>query len=388
MQPTFKLSPKGLDWLRSGHLWIYRDDVADSPAGVESGAVARVVSSTGAFLAQAFCSGRGKIALRIISHNEGPVDRAFFRSLLLSARERRGERPAPSAFRLLSAEGDLFPGLIVDVYAGHCVIQSMIAGTDKIMPELGELLDELFSPLSITLRCDLAVREMEGLTREKKMLKGGPQREVMVEEGPVKYLADLWEGQKTGAYLDQQENRVRVARWARGRGLDAFCYHGLFALHLAQGCGEVVALDGSAAAIERVGHNCALNGINNVTARKANVFDELAALEKSRGKFDVIVLDPPPFARSKKDLAGARKGYADLNRRAMNLLAPRGVLLTYSCSYNLSAAAFLEVLRSAAADARRPFRILEPQTQSPDHPALLSMPETHYLKGFALEAMD
>jgi 23S rRNA (cytosine1962-C5)-methyltransferase len=388
MQPTFKLSPKGLDWLRTGHLWIYRDDVAESAPAVESGAVARVVSSTGVFLAQAFFSGQGKIALRVISDDEGPVDRAFFRSLVLHARERRGERPPSSAFRLLSAEGDLFPGLTVDVYAGHHVVQSMIAGTDRIMPELVELLDELFSPLSITLRCDLAVREMEGLPREKKMLKGEPQREVIIEEGPVKYRADLWEGQKTGAYLDQQENRKRAARWAHGRGLDAFCYHGLFALHLAGRCAEVLALDGSAAAVERVGRNCALNNLTNIIARKANVFDELAALEKAGAKFDVIVLDPPPFAKSKKDLAAARKGYADLNRRAMNLLAPGGFLLTYSCSYNLSPAAFLEVLRSSAADARRRFRILEQETQAPDHPAILSMPETHYLKGFVLEALD
>ncbi|HUT53186.1 MAG TPA: class I SAM-dependent rRNA methyltransferase [bacterium] len=389
MQPTFKLSQKGLAWLRTGHLWIYRDDVAEVPANVESGAVARVASSTGAFVAQAFYSARGKIALRVISFEEAPVDRAFLRSLLLGARERRPNAlPASAAFRLVSAEGDLFPGLIIDVYAGHYVVQSMIAGTDRIMPELTELLDELFAPLSITLRCDLAVREMEGLDREKKTLKGGPQREVMVEEGPVKYLADLWEGQKTGAYLDQQENRIRAGRWAHGRGLDAFCFHGLFALHLARGCSEVVALDGSAAAIERVKRNSGLNGLDNIAARKANVFDEFAAMEKAREKFDVIVLDPPPFAKSRKDLAGARKGYADLNRRAMNLLRPRGVLLTYSCSYNLSAPAFLDVLRSSAADARRRLRILEQQTQAPDHPILLSMPETHYLKGFALEAMD
>lgn len=389
MQPTIKLSPKGLGWLKSGHLWIFRDDLAEEPSGVESGEIVRVASSAGAFLGQAFFSARSKIALRLVSDRDTPVDRSFLRSLLANARKRRGDVPAPNAaFRLLNAEGDLFPGLIVDVYAGHYVLQSMIAGTDRIMPDVGGALDELFSPRSITARSDLAVREMEGLEREKKMLKGEPQREAMVEEGPVKYLADLWEGQKTGAYLDQQQNRRRAARWAVGRGLDAFCYHGLFALHLARGCDEVVALDGSAAAVEHVLQNCAMNGINNVAARKANVFDELAALEKAREKFDVIVLDPPPFAKSRKDLAGATKGYADLNRRAMNLLAPSGVLLTYSCSYNLSAAAFLEILRSAAAEARRRFRIIEQQTQAPDHPALLSMPETHYLKGFAFQALD
>jgi 23S rRNA (cytosine1962-C5)-methyltransferase len=390
MQPSIKLTPKGLAWLRTGHLWVYQNDLAAGPTKADSGQVVRVASSTGTFLAQAFHSQKSKIALRIISFDEAPMDREFFRTLLLQARIARGDRPEGSAYRLVSAEGDLFPGLIIDVYAGHYVIQSMVPAVDRLVPMLAEVLEELFAPLTITLRSDLAVRKLEGLPPVKAMLKGEPPRAVAVTEGPLTYRADLWEGQKTGAYLDQQDNRMALGGKVRagGRGLDAFCYQGLFALHLARTCAGVVALDASAAAIGQVQENCAANGLTNVVARKANVFEELPALEQEGQRFDVIVLDPPPFAKGRKDVDAARKGYREINRRALGLLAPGGTLATYSCSYNMSAAEFLDTLRSAAADARRQARVLAVQTQAPDHPILLAMPETHYLKGFVLRALD
>ena len=389
MTATLKLSPKGLRWLRSGHLWIYRDDVLAGADPRLNGELVRVESSVGTFLAQAFYSQKSKIALRIISLEDVLPDRNFFLARLRAGRDRRGPEFNPaSACRLISAEGDLFPGLIVDHYAGHLVVQSLIPGVDRLRPLLVELLEELFSPRSITLRCDLAVREMEGLAQEKTMLRGDPARAVEVNEGPVRYWADLWEGQKTGAYLDQQSNRQGIARFARGRALDAFCYQGHFSLHLARACAEVVAVDSSAAALDRLREKCELNQITNVIPKRAKVFEELAQREARGERFDLIVLDPPPFAKSRKDLLSAGKGYRDLNRRAFGLLNPGGRLVTYSCSYNLSTEAFLGLLREAAAEARRPVRVLESQAQSPDHPILLSVPETHYLKGFVLEVMD
>jgi len=389
MSLTLKLSPKGLRWLRSGHLWIYRDDILPGKEPSRNGEVVRVESSVGTFLAQAFSSQRSKIALRVISLEEAALDREFFRSRLLACRDRRGRAFAPTtACRLVSAEGDLFPGLIVDHYAGHLVVQFLIPGVERLQPLLMDLMEELFSPRTITLRNDLAVREMEGLAQEKAMRKGEPVRAVEVEEGTIRYRADLWEGQKTGAYLDQQMNRLGIARLARGRALDAFCYQGHFALHLAGACAEVLAVDSSGPALERLAENCKLNNITNIRPSRANVFDDLGRREAKGERFDLIVLDPPPFARSRKDLAKAAKGYRDLNRRALSLLNPGGRLATYSCSYNLSTEAFLDLLRVAAAEARRQVQVLEYHTQSPDHPILLSVPETRYLKGFVLEAKD
>ena len=389
MPAAIKLSPKGLRWFRGGHLWIFRDDILAGAEAAPNGEVVRIESSVGAFLAHGFYSEKSKIALRIIRREEAILDRDFFRGRLQACRDRRGNLFSPAtACRLVSAEGDLFPGLIADHYAGHLVVQFLIPGVERLRPLLLDLFQELFSPRSITLRHDLAVREMEGLDQEKTMLLGEPQRAVAVEEGPVRYLADLWEGQKTGAYLDQQMNRLGISRFARGRALDAFCYQGHFALHLARACDEVKAVDSSGPALARLQENCDLNDIKNVTAERANAFEALAALEARGEKFNLIVLDPPPFAKSRKDLARASKGYRELNRRALALLRPGGHLATYSCSYNLSTEAFLDLLREAGAEARRQVRVLESHTQAPDHPILLSVPETHYLKGFVLEVAD
>jgi 23S rRNA (cytosine1962-C5)-methyltransferase len=386
---TIKLSPKGLRWLRSGHLWVYRDDLLPGGEPSRNGEVVRVESSVGTFLAQAFFSQKSKIALRVISFEEAALDREFYRARLAQCRERRGQLFSPdTACRLVSAEGDLFPGLIVDHYAGHLVVQVLIPGVEQLRPLLMDLLEELFSPRSITLRGDLAVRELEGLAQEKVMLQGEPPRAVEVTEGTVRYLADLWEGHKTGAYLDQQQNRLAVSGFGRGRALDGFCYQGHFALHLARICAEVTAVDSSAPALARLEENCELNQIKNVVPERANVFDDLGRREARGERFDLIVLDPPPFAKSRRNLAGAAKGYRDLNRRALSMLNPGGRLLTYSCSYNLSPEAFLNLLREAAAEARRQVRVLESQAQSPDHPILLAVPETHYLKGLVLEVAD
>jgi 23S rRNA (cytosine1962-C5)-methyltransferase len=208
---------------------------------------------------------------------------------------------------------------------------------------------------------------------------------VEVREGGIVYLADLWEGHKTGAYLDQQANRVAAEPLARGRCLDAFAYQGLFALHLARVGQEVVAVESSGPALERLAKNRERNGLSNLAPVKANVFDHLAELDRAGERFDTVVLDPPPFAKSRKDTDAARKGYKQLNLRAIRLLNPGGRLFTYSCSYNVSPAAFLETIRDAAADAGREMRVLRVETQSPDHPVLLAMPETHYLKGLVLE---
>ena len=389
MQASVKLKPKGLRWFRSGHLWIYRDDIASGADESLNGEVVRVESSIGAFLAQAFYCHRSQIALRIITFEGLPIGREFYKSLILQACARRGDLFSPTtACRLVSAEGDLFPGLIVDHYAGHLVMQIIIPGVEILKPILIDILKELFRPKSITLRCDLPVREMDGLAQVKEMIAGDRQQSVEVVEGPIRYLADLWDGHKTGVYLDQRANRLDISSFARGAALDAFCYQGHFSLHLAMGCEKVVAIDSSAPALERLLKNCELNRISNVAPCKANVFDALGEMRSGGELFDIIVLDPPPFARSRKDLRTARKGYREINRRALSLLKPGGHLFTYSCSYNMSAEDLLEALRQASSDARRMTRVVSYQTQSPDHPIILTVPETGYLKGLVLEAMD
>lgn len=389
MPHTVRLSPKGFRWLCSGHLWIYRDDIEFGADKKYDGEIVRVESSTGTFLAQAFFSGKSTIALRLISDKDAALDREFFKSLLVAARNRRGAAfDSATACRLVGAEGDYFPGLIVDHYAGHLSMQILIPGVEKLKAILVDLLDEIFSPASITFRGDAAAREMEGLPQTKEMLKGDTPRSVDVVEGDVRYLADLWDGHKTGAYLDQQANRISIGRFAKGRALDAFCYQGHFSLHLAKKCSEVVSIDSSEPALDKLRENCRINGIDNVAPRRAKVFDELGKLHSAGEKYDVIVLDPPPFARSRKDLNAALKGYRELNRRAMGMLKPGGHLATYSCSYSVTPELFLDILRKSAADSRRKIRLIEQQTQSPDHPIALTVPETHYLKGYVLENME
>ena len=382
------VTPKGLFWYRRGHPWIFRDDLQKIESAAP-GSVVALQKPNGDFLAQGFYSDKSKIAFRLISRTKDPVDLNFWKDRIHRAsRFREAVVRGTNAYRLVYGESDGIPSLIVDRYAGHLVLQTLSQGPETLLPVFTDILAQEFKPASVLLRNDLAVRELEGLPQEKKLLLGDPPGNVEVYEDGIRYSVDLWTGQKTGSYLDQRENRLRAADLLRGTVLDGFCYHGLFSLHAARSAEEVTGIDSSQAAVEQARENAARNGLPNVQFRRDNVFDRLKSEVDSGRRYDGIILDPPAFAKSKGDLSGAVRGYKELNRRALHLLKTGGILVTASCSYNLSESMFLDILKDSARDSGSSLRIIEKRSQSADHPVLLSFPESYYLKCIFLQKVE
>jgi 23S rRNA (cytosine1962-C5)-methyltransferase len=385
--PLVRLTGKGRRWHLSGHPWIYRDDLAQEPA-LPSGELVAVLDPQGALLGQALYSAASRIALRFVASGEETVDVDFWETRLEEALAfRRRVVQDANAYRLIYAEADGFPGLIVDSYHGHLAVQTLHPGMERRLPELIDLLKRRLLPASITLRHDAEVRLLEGLPLEVKTVWGELPERVEVQEGPVRCLVDVRSGQKTGLFLDQRENRLTAAPYARGEVLDAFAYQGAFALHLAPGAERVTLVESSVPALALAEENARLNGLDNFETVRDNVFSFLKKAAQNGRRYDVIVLDPPAFAKSRRDRPGAVKGYTDLNRRAFELLKPGGLLITCSCSYNLREEEFLEIVRRAAAAAGRQARLLERRGAARDHPALLSLPESLYLKCLFLEIL-
>lgn len=381
------LTKKGLSWYRTGHVWIYRDDLA-STGDAKSGDIVEIADERGRFLGRAFYGGKSKIALRLLTRLDEPVDDAFLKRRLIEAvARRRGLVANGGAVRLVYSEGDSLPGLIADRYADWLVLQALIPGIDSRLGIISDILRGLMNPSGIACRNDASARSLEGLPLEKKMLAGERPDLIEVKEGAVRYLADIWNGHKTGAYLDQRENREIVARHARGRVLDCFSYQGHFALHCAASAESVAAIESSGEAVAMLRRNCELNGLGNVEAIDGNVFDLLRSYHREKRRFDTIILDPPPLARKKAHSEDALRGYKEINLRSMHLLQPGGILATFCCSHGISRDLFREVLRAAAADASSAFRVLKELRQPPDHPVLINVPETAYLKGFILEKL-
>jgi 23S rRNA (cytosine1962-C5)-methyltransferase len=292
-----------------------------------------------------------------------------------------------TAYRLVHGEADLLPSLVVDRYGDYAVVQALSQGMDALVPEVVAALQETLAPAGILARHDPKVRVLEGLPQHVRELAGSVPRSVGVREGPVEYDVDLWSGQKTGLFLDQRENREAAARYARGRLLDCFSYNGGFALRLAPLCDSAEAVDISADAVARIRANAERNAVA-LDVREANVFDELRRLERAGERYDTIVLDPPAFAKNKAAVQGAVAGYKEINLRALHLLNPGGHLITCSCSYNVDEALFADILRAAAADSHTALTVVERRTQGRDHPVLLGVPETSYLKCFILRRVE
>lgn len=382
------VSAKGAARARSGHPWIYRSDVTQKPKA-ESGAIVRVVDHRGRFIARAHYGKESEITLRLISKNDVEIDREFWLTRLRAAAEWRKRVVSDTdAYRLVHAEGDLLPGLIIDRYGDCFVLQTLTRGMDALKAMWVELLIAEFQPRLIVERNDAKVRQLEGLPMINSLLHGEAPHEFPITENGIRFQVDLLEGQKTGAFLDQRENRAAAMRYARGRGLDCFSFHGSFALHLAGGCERVAAIDISAPAIERARRNAELNEIANVEFIEANVFDLLRDYDDAGERFDTIALDPPAFAKNRGAVEAALRGYKEINLRALRLLNPGGVLITCSCSYHVNEELFLGMLAEAARDANRAVQIVEKRTQSRDHPILLTAPETYYLKCVVLRTMD
>lgn len=381
------VSPKGLAWFLKGHPWVFRDDL-EKIEDAEPGGIVTLETKKGAFLGLGFFSARSKIAFRLLSRSPEKIDVSFWRRRVQEAyRYRQWLVAHTNAYRLVYGESDFLPSLIVDRYGDHFVIQSLSQGAENILAIVIEILLELFRPSSLILRNDLAVRGLEGLMREKKIIHGKVPPRVEVFEGEIRYLVDLWSGQKTGSYLDQRENRLRAGTLLQGKVLDAFCYQGLFALHAARRSARVIAVDSSQEAIELAKENARLNSIPNIEFIKENVFDFLKDQTEKGARFDGIILDPPAFAKSRENVSGATRGYKDLNFRAMRILNPEGILITASCSYNLSEGRFIEILRESAKDSGSALRIVERRTQGSDHPIHLAFPESYYLKCFFLQKL-
>jgi len=383
--PTVTISARGEQRLRSGHPWIYRADVADVRA--EAGDRVLVRGPRGRTLGHALFSDRSQITLRMLAYGEEPADDALIRRGVGAALAfRQSLQIDATAFRLVHGEGDLLPSLIVDRYGEYLVVQTLSQGMDRLLPVIVSILQELVHPLGILSRNDPRARLLEGLEQRVDVLAGDVPDTVSVTEGGIEYEVDVRRGQKTGLFLDQRENRTAAAGYARGRLLDCFCYTGGFALTLGRRCRETIAIDVSEEAIARVRLNAARNRVA-VDARVGNVFDDLRGLERLGERFDTIVLDPPAFAKNKAAVAKAATGYKEINLRALKLLNPGGTLVTCSCSYNVNEAMFAEIVHDAALDAQAQVSLVEKRMQGRDHPVLLGVPETYYLKCFILRKL-
>lgn len=383
---TVSITRRGEERVHAGHPWIYKSDVVKPKAA--GGEIVAVVGHRDRIVGHAFFSDRSEIALRMISRRAQAPDDAFWRGRLQQAIAYRDALGIDAtAFRVVHGEADLIPSFVVDRYDEYLVVQALSQGVDRLLPELVRHLVDLMDPAGILARNDPRVRLLEGLEQRVDVLHGSVPEAIDVREGRVAYRVDPYHGQKTGLFLDQRENHQAAAQYARGRLLDAFSYHGGFALTLAPRCEGVLAIDISEDAVARIRENAQRNGFTHVEARSMNVFDELRELERRGERFDIIVLDPPAFAKNKASVPKALSGYKEINLRALKLLEPGGVLVTCSCSYNVSESAFAEIVAEAAIDARVDAAVIEKRMQGRDHPVLMTVPETYYLKCFILRKL-
>lgn len=382
------VSPRGARRLARGHPWVYRSDVTrrpDCPAGP-----VEVRDGRGRPLGWALWSPRSEIALRLLDRNpRASIDAAWWRDRIATAAARRAAIAADATgYRLVHGEADGCPSLVCDRYDRWLVVQLMSAGLEACRADIVRGLTETVAPAGILARNDVSFRAREGLESGVELLAGEVPRDIEVIEHGVRYCAAPWDGQKTGAFLDQRENRVMVGDVARGRALDCFSYHGSFALHLARHAAAVTALDSSAAALDRARRNAALNQHTNIDLVEADAFVYLKSAERAREHYDTIVLDPPAFAKTRSSVPAALRGYKEINLRGMRLLAPGGLLFTASCSFHVTKAMFLDMLADAAADSGRRIALRRMVGQPGDHPELLTVSETGYVKGALLEALD
>ena len=384
--PSVSVSSRGAQRIHARHPWVYRSDLGRIDAG--GGDTVRVLDPRDRLLGTALYSERSQIALRMMTWGEAPAGLELWRARIARAvgyRESLGIDA--TAYRVVHGEGDLLPSLIVDRYGEYLVVQALSQGVDRLLPDIVAILVEQFRPLGILARNDPKVRALEGLEQHVTVLYGEVPQQVGVREGPVRYEVDLRRGQKTGLFLDQRENHEAAARYASGRVLDAFSYQGGFALRLAPQCDHVVTVDISDESVTRTRENAALNGLTNVDARAGNVFDELRELARGDERFNMVVLDPPAFAKSKGALPKALGGYKEINLRALKLLRPGGYLVTCTCSYHVDEATFGQVLYEAAVDAGVQVAVVEKRMQGRDHPVVLGVPETYYLKCLILRRL-
>ena len=383
---TVEISPPAVKNIRRGHLWVYAGDVRREPENADPVFV-HMIDRTGNGLGFAFYSRLSQIRLRVFSREGDPPTPELLRARVAAAAARRGAFQENEARRLIFGEGDLLPGIVADRYGDILTLQTLSRGADALKTQMVEILREIANPAGILERNDVRARLLEGLNESRGVLWGKVPDEVEITENGVRFIVDPLNGQKTGFFLDQRENRAAAGKIANGKTLDCFTNSGGFALHFARQASTVLAVDISADAVKQAERNRQLNGFDNVIFEEANVFDFLRELEQARESFNTICLDPPAFAKNRKAADGARSGYKEINLRALRLLRPEGILVTSSCSYHMPEAEFIGLIREAAGDCRRHIQILERRGQAADHPALAAMPETSYLKCLIIRAL-
>jgi Predicted SAM-dependent methyltransferases len=393
MEPTAKvILRKGAQHrVEAGHPWIYQTELDTIEGDFIPGDIVDVYNFRRRFIGRGYINPRSQIIVRLLSREQEPIDREFFRRRLAAAWQWRQRFVAePEYCRLVFGEADFLPALIVDKFGPYIVIQTLSLGIDKYKDMIVGILDEMFEPAGIYERNDVPVRELEGLDQRKGYLRGEFSTLIEVRENGIPFYADIENGQKTGFFYDQRENRTVLKDFvAGGRVLDCFCHTGSFAIHAARyGAEHVSAVDISAHAVELAERNAALNGVSDrCDFQVANAFDVLRGLSDERQKFDVVILDPPAFTKNRGGIEGAARGYKEINLRGLKLVRPGGFLVTCSCSYHIDRDFFAAIVLDAAHDSRRTVRQVEYRTQAKDHPVLPAAPETNYLKFLVLEVL-
>ncbi len=381
---TCRVSRAGFERWQKGQPWIYQVDT-EIPEGARSGDAVRVIDGRGWFLGRAFLSRESKISLRFLTWKDEPVDEAFFARRIAQAASLRKELfPQSDTYRVVFGEADGIPGLVVDRFGENLCVQFLTGATEQRREMFLKLLREQFKPQCIVNRSDVQVRALEGLPQEKGVVFGQLAPVTHYREGEIEFETNLLEGQKTGAFLDQRENHLAARSYAHGEALDCFSYLGGFALQMAKVCPKVTAVEISQPACDQIKANATRNGLSNVEVVCANAFDYLRDAIDEGKSFDTVVLDPPAFAKNKAAFDAAMRGYKEINLRALQLLRPGGTLITASCTYHVSEERFEQMLDDAAADAKRRVQIIERRGASRDHPVLLGLRETRYLKCFVL----
>jgi 23S rRNA (cytosine1962-C5)-methyltransferase len=386
---TVTVKSTALARLRAGHPWIYANELGRPTRKAVPGALVDVQTTRGVWIGRGYYNPKSVIAVRLLSRDPVEIDEGFFAHAIARAQALRDRvAPGEEAYRVVFGEADGLPGLIVDRYGSVLVVQFLTAGMDRFTDTIVKALIERYHPIAIIARNDAGSRKLEGLPVEKRLLYGERPDRVLATKNGLEFTVDVWEGQKTGLFLDQSANYRAIAPWAKdARVLDTFCYAGAWGLHaLRHGALSVLGLDASEKALVTARANASRNGLGErVEYRRVDVFDELRKLVAAGARYELVILDPPSFAKTRKDKAGALRGYKEINRLGMSLLAPGGALVTCSCSHPIDLATFHDVLVDAASDAKRTFRLLTRRTQGPDHPIVLGIPETEYLQCVILQ---
>ena len=378
--------------IKAGHPWVFSNEIASIKGERESGAAAELFDAGGGLIGCGYYNPHSLISVRLLSRQREDIDTpAFYEQRLRAAlAHRRALYPSLATFRAVYGESDFLPGLVVDKYGDYLSVQFLSAGIDRRRDMLLEALQRVFEPRGIIARNDVSVRVLDGLEEKVEILQGEIPDLVEMEENGLRFLVDLRSGQKTGGFLDQKQNHLLLKDICAGQNvLDCFCYSGSWALHAGLfGAASVLGIDISARAVDQAARNAGLNGLGDrVVFEECDAFDRLRSLKHEGRRFGVIVMDPPAFVKSRKNIAEATKGYITVNRRALELLEPGGYLVTCSCSFHMGREAFREVLVSAARQAHREVRLVATHSQAPDHPVLLSFPESEYLKCIVLQVV-